>query len=1229
METDSKERKAIAKIEKIIRDLLDTLDDRAKDPEIERLILELNMESEALDRAVMEDQLASDFIVLFSTKKMDIDQIKKIITSFSSNTLTKKFNAFLSMELSFSLQEYSKAENTFLDTFPDMRSSGAPLRLLLANAALIEDKKFLGITFSLNNIYDHDTITKFLKSKSDYETVSIIVSNFKKNSNPKAAIEVLRAASGSTEEPRLNIDLGELLLSTGEKDQIPAAINDIDSSDLRDPETLSRLINLYIEAGDQKRALRAANNASYMYPNDPKIIIQHSKVLEMMGRNDDALELLEKSLQALKSTMLIDAKADLLYTMGKHDDFVKFVSESYTDGIPAGMKMRYLDSLISLSDFDRALQVINATLSKNTFDIEMLKKKFNVQLMLNDTGGAYDTAEKVLKSGSRDRDCATYLLDQLFRRQDYETFLQKIDEIGDLGDKHLKNLVAASYLYEAEQEKAVTYIEGDPSVLSDPDLLDAAFFTIRDDNFVERILNAARSNSMRTALLPLHKILGKQIQLNDEIWDDINKTRSESVAWSAATAVINLKSGTKPEMIQALLSRQYFANINNLIDAVLLIYSGRFTEEMTDSKKFMYPLSRALIDIGDLKNAEMKLEQSRDAKKTDPFYHFLASKIQLAEGDVAPANKSIFRALGRLTNKEFLIQAIDVAIRLEDSDTILSMIDKIIRINESDTSDFSDLYRYLSRPEMHEFAEKIIARMDAAESKNIWIERLRRDRLIMANDLAEAEKVSRKIVVSRSKTLEDIKKHANLLQSAMKESERIEFLKSEEKNASDPEIDAWLGDYYFVRKEFDKALESYRKAESKGMKETEIKNLPETLIELGEFEDAENLLKKEPENVIPLIKLYHRTGRIQDIVELLNNVTVKNKEEESALLYISRILWVNRQIRDTLVQMFHDSGSLFLGKIISQRMMESRDFIGAERVMREILKRYPDDLENVRNLSDLLVETSHPTDAVLILTKTFKKLDDKGANQEIADRICRIYYETGEYRSIIDFYRKNPGIADSTNIQWIIRSFIEGGDFDTADRIAGQYHGSLLKEDSFREIIDEINLKKEFLDVLEYTARILKAEYKAGRILTSEEMVYTAGVPVDMVERVIHLLGNDSYFRETDVHLYEIVSRDVIQRAVRKSTVETIRDMKIFVIYNNMPKRDVMLSKNIYTYIKKCVNSKREPMLNDPTANALLRNAIKLGLKPEPLDVAYNLNLGISDAMDIISLMEYVAKLNS
>ena len=469
METDSKDRKEIAKIGKIIHDLLDTLDDKATDPEIERLILELNNEAEGLDMSVMDDQLASDFIVLFSTKKMSLDHIKKIRNSFVTNTSTKKFNAFLSMSVGFIEQEYSRVVEIFKESFPDLYSSGAPLRLLLANASLIGDKRFLAVVFSLNNIYDYDTITKFLNSRPDYDIISSIVTNFRKNSNQKAAIEVLKAAVGLIEEPRLNIYLAELLLATGEKDQVQAALSDLDPTDIRDPEILSRLINLYIETGDQKKALRSANNASYLYPNDPKIIIQHTKVLEMMGRQDDALELLDKSIQNSKNNLLVDAKSDLLYSMGKHEDFVKFVSELYPEGIPAEKKIRYIDSLISLSDFDKALQVINAVLSKNTFDIEMLKKKFNVQLMLNDTGGAYDTAEKVLKSGSRDRDCATYLLDQLFRRQDYETFLQKIDEIGDLGDKHLKNLVAASYLYESEQEKAVSYIEGDPSILSDPD----------------------------------------------------------------------------------------------------------------------------------------------------------------------------------------------------------------------------------------------------------------------------------------------------------------------------------------------------------------------------------------------------------------------------------------------------------------------------------------------------------------------------------------------------------------------------------------------------------------------------------------------------------------------------------------------------------------------------------------------------------------------------------------
>ncbi|EQD67234.1 hypothetical protein B1B_06000, partial [mine drainage metagenome] len=170
----------------------------------------------------------------------------------------------------------------------------------------------------------------------------------------------------------------------------------------------------------------------------------------------------------------------------------------------------------------------------------------------------------------------------------------------------------------------------------------------------------------------------------------------------------------------------------------------------------MYPLSQALIDIKDTKSATTLLEASRDPKKTDPFYHYLLSRIQLQEGDPGSARRSIMRALGRLTNRDFLSQGIRVAVTEGDSDTILSMLDKIIELKEQDYVDLAELYRYLSDSSLIELQNKIVERFDRLASKNIWVERMRRDRYIRENDLGEAEKVSRKIVISRSKMIDDI-----------------------------------------------------------------------------------------------------------------------------------------------------------------------------------------------------------------------------------------------------------------------------------------------------------------------------------------------------------------------------------------------------------------------------------------------------------------------------------------
>jgi len=1228
VESDPKIMKPLSRVERELHDLSEAVEGKLSEKEMERLISMLSDDPALLNYLVFDDSAANDLTSLFAGKKSSIDQIRNLKARIQELSAGKIFVSFLDMCIALKENRFEDIVSIVKDEFGG-KPTGAPLRLLLANAANIPDKFFLSNIFSTCNIYEFDTLSAFLSQKPASSELLQISANFLNNGNRKAAIEFLSNATSKNDDPRLSIDLASLLLLDGKASEAQAALRGIDFDALEDSNYLAKYIGILLETGDLKMALRAVNHASYLFKDDARFIILHSRCLRKMDRGSEALELIDQNMSFSQDQAVLAERADVMYELGRYPEYVDTIKKAYPQGIPEGAtKLQYIDVLVRLSIFDDALREINSSLSINRSNIEMLRKKFHVLTMLNNYSEAYQTAELILATDPKDKDAALFMLDQLFRSGNYESLIDKCATIKASDLSGVENLLVASLVYTGEFAEAVKHIEEKPGLLSAHEVIDSIFFSIREEEQLQKLIDLAASSS-RLALMTLYKIKGMHIIIDDSLWDMIRHTKSEAVVWTAVSVAVNFRNRTKPELLSSLLASKAFANVSNLVDAIGLVYAGKYTEEMSDSRKFMYPLTQALIDIMDIKAASALLEASRDPKKSDPFYHYLLSRIQVQEGDSGSARKSIMRAIGRLTNRDFLIHAIRVAVLEGDSDTILLMIDRIIEMKEQDYVDLSQLYKYLSDSSLSDLQNKIVERFDRVGSKNLWIERMRRDRYMRENDLGEAEKVSRKIVVSKSKLIDDIKKHAELLESTKKDQERIEFLQEEQVNVQDPQIDLWLGDYYMLNKNYDKAIESYKKAEAKGMKESDIRNLPEALIEVGEYDSAEKLLKAGQGNEVSLIKLYHRTGRIQEVVDLLRKVNVKNKDEEAAILYISRILWVNRQIRDTMIQLFHETSSLFLGKIISQRLLESRDFIGAERVMREILKKYPDDVENLRNLGDLLVEINHPTEAVSILMKGTKYIKTKSDMQDIVNRICRIYYETGEYSLLTDFFKKNPQIVDSTNIQWIIRSYIETGDFDMADRLAGQYHGAVLKEDSFQELIEEMNLKKEFFSILGYAAQVFRVEYKIGKMLTSEEMVYTAGIPLDAVERVIQLINSDEYYRASDERLYELVSKDVIQRAVKKSTVETINDMKIFVIFNNLPKRDVILSKNVYSYIRKCISQKRDPMLNDPASNALLRSAIKLGLRPEPLDVAYNLNLGISDAMDIIALMEYVAKLNS
>ncbi len=1215
---------------KLIRELKefnDTIRDKIGTKEFEEIASSIVDGIDSLDALLVDENITDDLNELLSPGKMSDEQLEQLIQRLSDTGEAKKFQAFLKMLLDIRNENYDSIVNTAKEAF-GKELSGAPLRILHSSLSRFTDYSYLAQVLSANNIYEHDLLDEFLSSMPGRTEISEVAENFIANGNTKAASEFLKNASGAAKDPEISLFASRVLIEAGDTDSASRILNSISFEDLEGAGNFKDMV-LGLKACDNyKPALRVVNFAVHKFKQDPDFVVLKAQILGAQGKQDEALEILDGWPD--KSTRIIlNEKADILFSAGRYQEYADLIPTIFPDGVDDQTERdRYITSLIQDSRFHDALQEIGKSLSKNPDDLSVLRQKFKLENMLNEISRAYETAEKVISIDTSDRECSDFVLDHMFSNGEYEKFIQRYESLVGVGEENKGRLIAA-LLYNQELDDAVERITSDHTLLSSPDVVDAIFFTVRDDDHLTILQDICEKDEYSMAMIAIYRIRGKQIHFDSKIWERVKSIRSQAVIWGVAMETTNFRDRSKPELVNALLSDTRYANLSNLMEAINLVYAGKYFEEMTDNRRFMYPLSEALIENGMTREAEAKLEQAHDpTKRSDPFYNFLLSRIHYIEGDESAARKSILRSLGKLKNKNFLLQQMRIAIKQDDPDSIMSSLDGIRAIDELDRCDLSELYTFLSEEDQHEFADRVLAQYGDESPKNIWISRLKRDQLVRENEFEGAERVSRKIIVNNARVVDDLRKHAILLKNTNRESERVDFLVQEEKETGDPQIEIWLGDYYFLKKQYQKALEAYEKSMQKGTKEEDIKNLPEVLIELGEFERVEEIITKKPGNEIPLIKLYHRTGRILEIAELLRNINVTTKEDEAVIQYISRILWVNRKIRDTLIEMFNATGNLFLGKIIAEHLAESRDFENAERIMREILKLYPEDANNIKALSDLLVENNRPTDAANIILKAVRKLSGK-PQRDLAERLMRIYFEIGEYRALLDFFWKNTWVISQTNIQWVIRSLIENSDFDAADQLAGQYHGTLLKEEDFKELVEEINLRKEFLDVLSYAAAILKAEYKRGKVMTSEEMVYYTGVPVDMVARVIQLINSEEYYRQMEEGMYESVSRDVIQRIVRKSTVETIRDLKIYVIFSNLPKKDVILAKNIFIYIRRTIEKKREPLLNDPEANSLLKSAIKSGLRPEPLDVAYNLNLGISYAMDIIALMEYMAKLNS
>ena len=169
----------------------------------------------------------------------------------------------------------------------------------------------------------------------------------------------------------------------------------IEEPRLSKKELIMARIELLIKAKRYDDALRDLNNYENQYGSTQKSDLYKGQMLQKTGKNEEALEYLDKSLKEESTVNAFNAKGDALYNLERYDEALK----AYNECIPYENKIQ--DDLELITNFNYKAAFCCVNLGDNQKAIQYLNKTIN---MLNEHGRLPKDIEAIYQKCSFEKD---------------------------------------------------------------------------------------------------------------------------------------------------------------------------------------------------------------------------------------------------------------------------------------------------------------------------------------------------------------------------------------------------------------------------------------------------------------------------------------------------------------------------------------------------------------------------------------------------------------------------------------------------------------------------------------------------------------------------------------------------------------------------------------------------------------------------------------------------------
>lgn len=1074
---------------------------------------------------------------------------------------------------------------------------------------------------SERRIYDKYILERYLEHHTRATSLEII-SNYSKASD-SINVEVLKNFWNTIDDARLKLNLIELLMKT-DSEETESYLKAFPVNALQGVEECEKACELFGKSHYLEGLWDVIERCLKMYPDNVYFLKAKGDALYNSGKLDLALQTYMKLIRVgYKDTGITRKAIEMNFNKGRFKACLDLIQNTADSEIRKDFTTMAIECKIRLLRFNDALTDIEDSLSRSPDNIDLLTLKLDLSKRTGKIMDSYETAKRILDLDHGNKSALDYLSGYYFERGEFEKLIEILQRSG-VYDVNSMSFFLASLIYEGRIKQAMEILHTNRHLLDRAVVLDAIYAKVRKDDQLELLSEINRSSESPAEEFELiyhglHGIYpeeGKGLEI-------AHQTKSLAVIFLICTSYL-VQSNAVPDAISERLKLPEFEKISDLVGVLSGINRKIKPHTLFDYPEFGYPVCNALLDAGMIEECKQLFALQRE-DNDDVFYKYVYDRLLLIENEFKEAEKILIEIKGILKNTNFDRLGLIINIEKGDSTDFNMLLSSMQKHGTISTRDLENMRRAIQRTGRWEFADIIIGLLWPNREHDLALLRINRDLSSNRNDMQKALELSRKIISEGRWDTEDLMKHLMLLQTTSITQDLLDFLEEVGESSRDADTEVVLADHYFDNGLFSKAYLHYSRAKELGHNMSGLKKYAEVLLEMNRLEEAASITESCNDSLLSS-KLYGKMLNIPKIIELIQKIEANDVHFKEVFTSIIENFWNNPEVKYEIIKRYINGDNEYLGLQIIRKCLLENDVKTAIGLSRELFNKHFS-CDSAIYYSKALYSSGEHDEAKRILSKTLNKCQNEDERMRILNELYSTLYSDGDFDSVISLFSENPESVSKEAVRMVIDSYTNLGLLDEAERTANRFYETLVDKETFSKIEDKIEVQRRFLETLKYVKNLMKEEYTLRRRLITNEEFYAADIPIDRINDVRNFLKIREK-SEMGLRELESLTSQIIPKLVKGYGIKDTSDLSIYMIYNNMEKPDPIIARDLYFYIKDQVEQQKIPVVDNPDLTKLAKIAMKKYIELNPFIMSSELDIGISKAIDVITLLRYLSEMN-